>query len=233
MEVTPEIGAVLRQAADLFRKKFGRDPDPDDPLFFDPDSETPQPYPMDRYRKEVAGAAWKAGLDPAKIYAMNKTGVIATEGNWEKLLPEDRRAWSEAINEYQRTVPGANEKPEQYAGIHYVNLHLRLQFKPELAENIIAVARQLNKENTSVLVDSDDPNEERMRPRTDEELQEEIATGRDAIEELMHSNPVLSQLGIEIIGTSSGREQYAKSFEALLSEDFKDSLNRAQCDKTA
>ena len=42
VEMTPEVTDALRQQKQLFREKFGREPDFDDPLFFDPDADTPQ-----------------------------------------------------------------------------------------------------------------------------------------------------------------------------------------------
>jgi len=45
ISMTPEIEEDLNEQRKKFIEKFGREPCPDDPLFFDPDADTPQPYP--------------------------------------------------------------------------------------------------------------------------------------------------------------------------------------------
>ena len=63
---------------EAFRKKFGRDPGPDDPIFFDP--------------------------DPAFIYAFKRTGRIVTESNKHRLTEKELRRWNDAISEYEHKV---------------------------------------------------------------------------------------------------------------------------------
>ncbi len=70
-----------------FREKFGRDPGPDDPVFFDPDADTPQ---------ELA----------EKVYAYRKTGLIVTEQNWGLLSKEQQQEWEAAIAEYEERLSG-------------------------------------------------------------------------------------------------------------------------------
>ena len=50
-----------------FKEKFGREPGPDDPLFFDPDSDVPIPLSELKLRKELSEAARKAGLDVNRV----------------------------------------------------------------------------------------------------------------------------------------------------------------------
>jgi hypothetical protein len=38
---------------------------------------------------------------PAKIYACEKTGFIATQENWHLLDAEQRQEWAEAVAEYE------------------------------------------------------------------------------------------------------------------------------------
>lgn len=62
---TPEGGefeAALKGQLDAFRQKFGREPGPDDPIFFDP-------------------AAEQAGIDPAYFLAWREVGYLVTESN--------------------------------------------------------------------------------------------------------------------------------------------------------
>ena len=40
---------ALNEQRQAFIKNFGREPGPDDPIFFDPDADTPRPVDMDAY----------------------------------------------------------------------------------------------------------------------------------------------------------------------------------------
>jgi hypothetical protein len=41
VKMTPEVHEALFQHREAFRAKFGRDPGPNDPVFFDPDATDP------------------------------------------------------------------------------------------------------------------------------------------------------------------------------------------------
>jgi hypothetical protein len=67
---TPD-GRMMREAFEAnrlaFREKFGRDPGPDDPVFFDPDADEPTPLSPDGWHagfEQMRQAAGDAGLDP-------------------------------------------------------------------------------------------------------------------------------------------------------------------------
>jgi hypothetical protein len=65
-----------------FREKFGRGAGPEDPLFFDPDADTPQPITeaqQDEIMSQFLRAASRAGIPPELIYAMKKTNRMVTE----------------------------------------------------------------------------------------------------------------------------------------------------------
>ena len=64
-----ETHQAMLEQREAFVKKFGREPGPDDPVFFDPDADTPQPFNTDTYARELAEAMAAAGIDPALIYA--------------------------------------------------------------------------------------------------------------------------------------------------------------------
>ncbi len=51
-----------------FKKKFGREPGPSDPLFFDPDADTPQQLTEQQVNDGIRDAALAAGLDPARAF---------------------------------------------------------------------------------------------------------------------------------------------------------------------
>ena len=63
-----------------FIAKFGREPGPDDPIFFDLDE--------DKLRDDTASAMRAAGIRPALIYAYEETGLIVTQEN-RRLIPEN------------------------------------------------------------------------------------------------------------------------------------------------
>jgi hypothetical protein len=100
VKLNDENMEIMRQQLRKFReKKFGREPGPDDPVFFNPDADTPQPFPLDKFTEESAQAMARAGIRPEMIYAHRKTGLV-TEENRHKLLPEDMAVWEAAVDEY-------------------------------------------------------------------------------------------------------------------------------------
>jgi hypothetical protein len=101
--------ASFERQREAFRAKFGRDPGPDDPVFFDPDAKTPQPMDMDAVQRQVIEAMVQVGIDPALIYAYSKTGLMVTDENLASLSRERRGEWEAAIAEYGRKT---NEKPQ-------------------------------------------------------------------------------------------------------------------------
>jgi len=105
VEMMPEVANALRQQKQLFKEKFGRQPDPDDPLFFDPEADTPQGMNDETIDKLTIDAMVKAGIDPSYIYAYKKTGLLVTTDNWEKLSPEDQAEWMAAISEAENLDP--------------------------------------------------------------------------------------------------------------------------------
>jgi hypothetical protein len=98
---TPETIACQLEA---FRKKFGRDPCPDDPIFFDPDANEPVPLNPQQYEQAMVETMSQAGIDPAFIYAFKRTGRIVTEHNKHRLTAKELRQWNDAIDEYQHRV---------------------------------------------------------------------------------------------------------------------------------
>lgn len=89
---------------EAFRKKFGRDPCPDDPIFFDPDANEPVPLNPQQYEQAMIETMARAGIDPAFIYAFKRAGRIVTESNKHRLTEKELRQWNDAIEEYQHRV---------------------------------------------------------------------------------------------------------------------------------
>ena len=97
--LTPDAHEALLRQRKAFVEKFGREPGPDDPVFFDPDADTPQPLDLEGYEKDLADAMAAAGIDPHLIYASRKTGLLVTEENLDKLPEEALEEWNAARDE--------------------------------------------------------------------------------------------------------------------------------------
>jgi hypothetical protein len=72
----------------------GREPGPDDLLFPD----MPHPEHLEAIMVEDMKAA---GLDPAFIYAFEKTGLLVTQQNQHLIPDEDLAMWDAAIEEFE------------------------------------------------------------------------------------------------------------------------------------
>jgi hypothetical protein len=67
--MTPRSGAILRRQIELFREKFGRDPGPGDPMFFDPSKVEPAQLLGDYIEDALTKAMRESGMPPQIIYA--------------------------------------------------------------------------------------------------------------------------------------------------------------------
>ena len=105
--LTRETAEIIAEQKKVFREQFGREPGPDDPLFFEPRVAVPQFLSdefFDEVWKSLLQAAGDSGIDPTIVYAMNKTGRIVTEANLEFLNDSDLQEWNDAVDEYNRKV---------------------------------------------------------------------------------------------------------------------------------
>jgi integrase len=102
LELSPAMQDLLQVQLEQFRKKFGREPGPDDPIFFDPDADEPRPLPEGYFSNMMAEVARTAGISEAKAYAIRKTGMMIVDGLNDHLFSEDdKAAWEAAINEFE------------------------------------------------------------------------------------------------------------------------------------
>jgi hypothetical protein len=97
---TPEVVEGFQAQRKLFIEKFGREPGADDPIFFDPTKD--QPQPMDDYavRVQIVNAMSVAGIAQEYIYAYQKTGLMPTKANQHLLSKADLEEWDAAIADY-------------------------------------------------------------------------------------------------------------------------------------
>lgn len=101
---------IMERQRDRFKEVFGRDPNGDDPIFFDPDI-TDKPTRMDpeKFRHQISEAATKAGMRPEIIYAMDKTGMVLVKGYNEHLFTDgDIKEFQDAVQEYFDTQENQN-----------------------------------------------------------------------------------------------------------------------------
>jgi hypothetical protein len=97
--MTDDVAEVLQVQRQKFVERFGREPGPDDPVFFD----LPHPEHVEAMMVEDMRAA---GIDPAIIFAFEKTGRLVTEDN-QHLIPEkDLAEWDAAVREYEENRRG-------------------------------------------------------------------------------------------------------------------------------
>jgi hypothetical protein len=114
VNMTPEVHAMLLAQQEAFRKKFGRDPGPGDPVFFDPTADEPTPLTKSdqEIENEVLEAMRKAGAPPQILYAYRKTGLIGVKGKMENWPADSRKAWDNAVNEYF-LIEEASKRPDR------------------------------------------------------------------------------------------------------------------------
>jgi hypothetical protein len=91
--ISPDLADVLQEQRRKFIEKFGREPGPKDQIFFD----MPHPEHIEHMTVE---AMKEAGIDPAIIYAYEKTGRLVTEDNQHLLSDADMEEWDAALEEY-------------------------------------------------------------------------------------------------------------------------------------
>jgi hypothetical protein len=101
--MSSEVSEIMDQQRQKFIDKYGREPGADDPVFFD----VP---PLEHLEHEMVQAMKAANLDPAFIYAFEKTGLLVTEQNQHLLSDQDLAEWQAAIDEYQAKRGGTIEQ---------------------------------------------------------------------------------------------------------------------------
>lgn len=117
VEINEELKTALEQQLRNFREKFGRDPGPGDPVFFDPDSDTPQPMTskqIEEIGQEINSAMGDAGIEPALIYAAQKTERFTppSEEAYDAWSPEEKAEWQAAIDEYHAIAARSGRRPQ-------------------------------------------------------------------------------------------------------------------------
>lgn len=100
VDMPPQLKQAMREQLDAFVKKFGREPGPNDPVFFDPDADTPQEWDPKKFAGEMKAALLAADLPPQIIYAYEKTGMLLLAEDLPNCSPDQQEEWEDAIDEY-------------------------------------------------------------------------------------------------------------------------------------
>ncbi|MBI3575823.1 MAG: SEC-C domain-containing protein [Gammaproteobacteria bacterium] len=109
IQLNEEMLGVLKNQRKKFIERFGREPGPKDPVFFEMHEKG-----LGQVQKEIMDVIAKAnyskgvGIDPAKIYAYQKTGIFLTESNKQYFSNIEIEEWQRATQEFQLLV-GANK----------------------------------------------------------------------------------------------------------------------------
>ncbi|MEV6780491.1 hypothetical protein [Streptomyces syringium] len=88
-----------------FREKFGREPGPDDPLFFDPDADEPTPLTkeyFDDMMLDMAERAVDMGIDPAFLHAWREVGYVVTEETRSMFTTAEVLAFNRALARHRQ-----------------------------------------------------------------------------------------------------------------------------------
>jgi hypothetical protein len=96
--IDPTVREILEEQRKKFVAQFGREPGPDDKIFFDIDPE--------EHERVVVNAMQEARLSPGFIYAYKKTGMIVTSENQDLWSEQDLVEWEAAWDEWEAIESG-------------------------------------------------------------------------------------------------------------------------------
>ncbi len=103
-ELPPALAEQMEDQLQRFIEKFGREPGPNDPIFFDPDFDEPTPLDPAKMFAETVITMIKAGTPRNLIYAFIRTdGMLLGNENQDKWSKEDLALWDLAMDEYEDT----------------------------------------------------------------------------------------------------------------------------------
>jgi hypothetical protein len=150
LHLSREEAAIFEVQRQRFIDKFGRQPNPDEPIFFDEEADTPQ-VPSE----SVHGEQWAAmvemiraaGAPPDVLHAMCRTERIITSSRWfvipgvptneHHMTLADLEQWEAAMHEWRIWQERANkaEAEGEHAAFVYATRHsgLRAPLREEIS----------------------------------------------------------------------------------------------------
>jgi hypothetical protein len=114
VKMSPRVREALEEQLEAFKEKFGREPGPGDPVFFDPDCDVPVQLSEEKLEQQVLEAMLKAGTSPEYAYAYRKTGLLSLGGDQSYWDPADRAEWAAAVAEYRQMEAAAKSSPDKH-----------------------------------------------------------------------------------------------------------------------
>lgn len=99
--LSPGLVQDLGAQREAFVQKFGREPEPQDPLFFDPAADEPTPW-SGPSEEELVRTFREAGVPVSFAYAYLELGYLVTEKNRHLFSLEELDAFSEAVERHER-----------------------------------------------------------------------------------------------------------------------------------
>lgn len=118
IQMNDEGVEMMKQQLTLFKEKFGREPKPTEPIFFDPDYDVPTPIDEKKMMKIFVQGMIQANTSKEHIYAYIKTdGLLPVDdgkGSLDMFHPDDLIAWENAIIEYMEDPIAAEELIKEY-----------------------------------------------------------------------------------------------------------------------
>lgn len=105
VRMSKEMIQMMEEQKQRFRQKFGRDPKPEDPVFWDENADEPMPISEEEIGRILLKALITAGSPLELVYAFQKTGRLVTESNMHLLSENEIQEWTDAVEEYRRLHP--------------------------------------------------------------------------------------------------------------------------------
>ncbi len=110
-----QLKAALLNQRQAFIEKFGREPGPQDPVFFDPNADAPTPLGADAQSDmwdDMLDAAEQAGIDPSYVHAARELGYWITESNQHLFSAMEAEAFFDAVSRHRGDVDDTEDGDE-------------------------------------------------------------------------------------------------------------------------
>jgi len=98
--VDPRLLERLTRMRAEFIAQFGREPQADEPLIFDPASDVPAPFRHPNFKPEVHAAMVAATIPAHILYAYERTGLLLSKEAAAKAAPDKLDAYRNAMDEF-------------------------------------------------------------------------------------------------------------------------------------
>lgn len=153
-EAGSQISGALHHQLERFREKFGREPGPEDPIFFDPDAEDPTPLPASSLSVELdrlVANANEIGVPPALIKAFRDLGYLVTEENRHLFSAAEIEAWRETVEKYR----AEDEPDDRDLGVEELVEVLGVEISAVVARTLIEPSPQHARDFAARVIEMD------------------------------------------------------------------------------